>query len=69
MTEQRLAEIEADHAENCPILHIRCTDADTRRTDRAIKREDDNDHCDIVVLIAEVRRLRNELSYLQACQL
>lgn len=58
MDEQLLAQIEADHAENCPILHIHATDADTRRTHRAIRAEDDDDHCDVVELLAEVRRLR-----------
>lgn len=58
LSEERLAEIECDHAENCPITQIHSTDAVGRMVDRAIRAEDDDDHCDIVALLAEVRRLR-----------
>ena len=56
MTDERLTEIEADHAICCPIIHMEDGVASQRQVHRAVW-----DHCDIEALISEVRRLRRVL--------
>lgn len=61
LSDERLTEIEADHAARCPIMQYEDGVASQRQVARAC-RDDDLyvDHCDIVTLLAEVRRLQRE---------
>ena len=59
LSEELLVEIETDHAIRCPILEYEDDVAAPRQVHRALHGPDEEDHCDIVDLLAEVRRLQS----------